>query len=68
MQNTKETQVVAVPKSLVEQIKEVVSSRLGYMTIAEYVRQAVREKLVRDKRELKKYEEEIIKDEKVVST
>lgn len=54
MERTKEQQVVAVPKKLVQRIKKVVAGRLGYVTVSEYVREAIRRKLTSDEYELDK--------------
>jgi len=55
---TKEIKHVVIPIELANAIEKIVSSRLGYITVSEYVREAIREKLVRDKYELEKMERE----------
>lgn len=60
MGTTKEVQNIAVPKILAQRIKELVSSRLGYQTVAEYVRTAIREKLDRDEYRLQDMKKEYI--------
>jgi len=47
---------IAIPLEMVERIKQVVASRLGYVTVAEYVREAVRQQLSRDERKLRQEE------------
>ena len=44
----KETKHVVIPRSLAKRIERVVSGRLGYVTVSEFVRQAIREKLKQD--------------------
>jgi len=48
MKKTKQVRTVQVPLGLIKSIQTVVRYRLGYVTIAEYVRQAIREKLKQD--------------------
>ena len=57
MEKTKKHQNIAVPQITIERIKKVLSSRLGYRTMAEYVREAVRDKLRHDEYALEQAEE-----------
>lgn len=45
---------VDIPVDLAEEIKKILSSRLGYMSVSEYVRDAIRDKLQRDKYQLER--------------
>lgn len=56
MTNTKEVRSVQVPLGLIESIKTTVKHRLGYITIAEYVREAIREKLQKDQWQIEEIE------------
>jgi len=58
MEKSKATQGVEIPMDMVNNIKRVVSSRLGYVTMAEYVRQAVRDKLNLDLLRLEDFKEQ----------
>lgn len=51
---TKEITTISIPKEMRKEIEEVISSRLGYFSVAEYVRQAIRDKLQRDRYELER--------------
>jgi len=54
MEKTKEQTTISIPKEMRQEIEEIISSRLGYVTVAEYVRQAIRDKLQRDRYELQR--------------
>jgi len=50
----KKVKHIVIPIEMAEEIKKLVSSRLGYISVADYVRDAVREKIQRDKWELER--------------
>jgi len=53
----KKVKHIVIPIEMAEEIKKLVSSRLGYISVADYVRDAVREKIQRDKWELERERE-----------
>ena len=57
----KKVKHIVIPIEMAEEIKKLVSSRLGYISVADYVRDAVREKIQRDKWELEREREEAAK-------
>jgi len=53
LEKQKEYHNVAIPKQLAERIKRLVAKRLGYMSVADFVREATREKLSREEARLR---------------
>ncbi len=63
----KERTTISIPKELAERIKRLVAKRLGYMGVAEFVREATREKLSREEARLRveEIEEQHRKEESI---
>jgi len=49
---------ISIPSSIVDEVEQVIKKLMGYSSIAEYVRDAIRSKLDRDRYLLEKKEEE----------
>ena len=66
-EKNKEYHTVAIPKQLAERIKRLVAKRLGYMSVADFVREATREKLSREEARLRveEIEEQHRKEESI---
>ena len=56
MSKTKETTTISIPREMRQRIEQFLSTRLGYYTVSEYVRDAIREKIERDEYKLQHFE------------
>ena len=64
METSKQTRTVHIPLGLVKAIRQVVKHRIGYVSVAEYVGNAIREQLKKDQWQIEELEKRTTEQKK----